>query len=84
MRKRVFLHVRTAKAQISLHIHIVWSGPSLSTNKIISLVLQNVWTGERKPRWYFVHVQDDTNSHILCIRQDTFLLAAAHIVTIIL
>ena len=32
MRKRVFWHVRTARAQISLRIRAVWSGPSLSTN----------------------------------------------------
>ena len=33
--KRVFGHMRTAKAQISLHIGAVWSGPSLSVNRII-------------------------------------------------
>ena len=35
MRKRVFGHMRTAKAQISLRIRAVWSGSSLSVNKII-------------------------------------------------
>ena len=35
MRKRVFGHMRTAKAQISLHICAVWSGPSLSAYRII-------------------------------------------------
>ena len=30
MRKRVLWHMRTAKAQISLHIRAGWSGPSLS------------------------------------------------------
>ena len=35
MRKRVFGHMRTVKAQISLRIRADWSGPSLSANKII-------------------------------------------------
>ena len=35
MRKRAFGHMRTAKAQISLRIRAVWSGPSLSANRII-------------------------------------------------
>ena len=34
MQKHVFRHMRTAKAQISLRIHAVWSGPSLSANRI--------------------------------------------------
>ena len=33
--KRVFGHMRTANAKISLRIRIVWSGPSLPTNRII-------------------------------------------------
>ena len=33
MHKRVFEHMRTAKAQISLDIRAVWSGLSLSANK---------------------------------------------------
>ena len=35
MRQCVFGHLRTAKAQISLRIRTVWSGPSLSANRII-------------------------------------------------
>ena len=35
MRKRVFGHMRTAKAQISLPIRAVWSATLLSPNKII-------------------------------------------------
>ena len=35
MRKCVFGHIRTAKAQTSLRIHAVWSGPSLSGNRTI-------------------------------------------------
>ena len=35
MRQRIFGHMRTAKAQISLRIRAVWSGPSLSANKLI-------------------------------------------------
>ena len=32
--KSIFGHMRTAKAQISLCIHTVWSGPSLSANRV--------------------------------------------------
>ena len=35
MRKRFFGHMRTAKDQIRLRIRTVWSGPSLSANRII-------------------------------------------------
>ena len=35
IRKRVFRHMRTAKARISLRIRAVWSEPSLSANRII-------------------------------------------------
>ena len=35
LRKHVFGHMRTAKAQISLRIRAVWSGPSLSANRLI-------------------------------------------------
>ena len=35
MRKCVFSHMRRAKVKVTLHIHVVWSGPSLSTNRII-------------------------------------------------
>ena len=43
MRKRVFGHVRTAKAQISLRISAVWSGPSLSANWIIGYYTMYKW-----------------------------------------
>ena len=40
----------TAKAQISLRIRAVWSGPSLSANKIIGYYkVQNVWTESKGP-----------------------------------
>ena len=35
MRKHVLGHMHTEKAQISLHICTVWSGPSVSTTRII-------------------------------------------------
>ena len=37
VRKHVCGHMRTAKAQIRLRIRAVWSGPSLSANRIFSL-----------------------------------------------
>ena len=36
MQKRVFGYLRTAKIQISLHIHPVWLGPLLSANRIFA------------------------------------------------
>ena len=43
MRKRVFGHMRTAKTQISLRIRAVWSGPSLSANRIIGYYRMYDW-----------------------------------------
>ena len=43
MRKRVFRHMRTAKAQISLHICAVKSGPSLSASRIIGHYRMYEW-----------------------------------------
>ena len=43
MQKRVFRHMATAKVQISLCILTVWSGPSLSGNKIIGYYRMYVW-----------------------------------------
>ena len=43
MRKHVFGHMRTAKAQISLRIRAGWSGPSLSTNTIIGYYRMYEW-----------------------------------------
>ena len=37
-RKRVFGHMRTAKAQISLRIRAVWSGPSLTANSSLNTI----------------------------------------------
>ena len=34
MQKRVFGYMRTVKAQICLRIRTVWSGPSLSANRV--------------------------------------------------
>ena len=38
-----YWHMQTAKAQISLGIHSVWSGPSLSTNRIIGYYRLYLW-----------------------------------------
>ena len=50
MRKRVFWHMRTAKAQISLHIRAVWSGPSLSANRIIGHYRMRQWKANVRMR----------------------------------
>ena len=43
MQKRVFEHMRTAKAQISLRIRAIWSGPSVSANRIIGCNRMYQW-----------------------------------------
>ena len=43
MRKHVFGHMRTAKAQINLRIRAVWSGPTLSANRIIRYFRMYQW-----------------------------------------
>ena len=48
MRKRVFGHMRIAKAQISLRIHAVQSGPSLSANRIIGYYLIYKWRAKTR------------------------------------
>ena len=53
MRKRVFEHMRTAKAQI----RAVWSGPSLSAYKIIGSY--KFIKGEQRSGWYFAHARND-------------------------
>ena len=58
MLKHVFRHMLTAKAQISLCIHAVWSGPSLSTDRIIGYYRMFQWRGNAQMRicvcagWY--------------------------------
>ena len=63
MQKCVFEHMRTAKAQISLYIRAVRSGPLLFTNRIIDTI--ECFNEERMIGWDFVHMQDDVNLHIL-------------------
>ena len=46
--KRVFTHVRVTKAQLRLRNRAVWSGPSLSSNRIIGYYLIYDWRA--KPR----------------------------------
>ena len=55
----------------------VWSGPSLSTNKIIGY--HRMFNGEKMPRWDVAHVQDDANPSILRMLKDIFSLDAVHI-----
>ena len=45
MPKRVFKHMRTAKARISLCIRAVWSGPSLFPNRLTGYYKMFEWRG---------------------------------------
>ena len=69
MQKHVFGHMWSAKAQISLRIHTVWSGPSLSA---VSFDIKECFNGEEMPGWDFAQVQDDVNPHILRVLKGTF------------
>ena len=75
LRKRVSGHRRTVKAQISLRTCAVWSGPSLSANRIIGYYKMYEWRANdlRMPGM-------NMNLCILRIRKDTFSLGTAHII----
>ena len=78
MRNRVFGHMRTAKAQVSLRIRVVWPGPPLSANRIIWSTQSKI--REQRPKWYLAHAQDDLNLGILRMFEGPFSLGAAHLV----
>ena len=48
--KRVFWHMRTAKAQISLRVRAVWSGPMLSTAWINGYYRMYHWRAKTRMR----------------------------------
>ena len=50
MRKCILGHMPTAKVQLSLRICAVWSGPSLSANRIIGHYRMNQWTANARMR----------------------------------
>ena len=70
LRRHVFGHIRTAKAQISLRIRAGWSGPSLSANRIIGYYRIYEWWAW--PGWYDAHAQDNLNLRILRISKALF------------
>ena len=45
-----------------------------------SLYTAECMSGEQKPEWYFVHVHDDLNLHILCMFEGTFSHGVAHLI----
>ena len=55
------MHMQSAKAQISLCINAVWSGPSLSANRIIGYYRIYKWRA--KAGWYFGQAQNDLSVH---------------------
>ena len=69
MRKRVFRHMRTPKAQISLRIRAVWSGHSLFANRVIDTI--ECMYGEQIPRLDHAHTQDDVNPYIFRMFEGT-------------
>ena len=76
--KRIFGHVRTAKALISLRIRAAWSVPLLSTYRIIWFY--RMYELKAKARYYFAHAQKDLRRKICacCACSDTFLLGTAY------
>ena len=70
-RKRVFRHMRTANAQIRLRICAVWSGPSLSANRIIGYYRMYEWRANA--RFDFAHAWYESESvHFAYIRRHIF------------
>ena len=68
MQKRVFGHMQTAKAQISLRIHAVCSGPSLFAYRIINkgpndILCMHGWSQSG----HFVHIR----KHVCAIEYNT-------------
>ena len=60
MWKNVFGHMWTAKGQISLLFHAVWSGPAcLLTDSLDTTECIN---GDQVPRWDFEHAFDESES----------------------
>ena len=77
MRKRVFGNGRAAKAQISLRIRAVWSGPSLSANRIVGYYRMYEWSAKARMTIRLAHY--DPNLCNLRMLEGTFSLDAAHI-----
>ena len=70
MRKRVFGHMQIAKAQISLRIRAVWSGPSLSAKRIVGNY--RIYFGEYS-LYVAAHAWDDPDSvHFAHARRHIF------------
>ena len=76
MRKRVFGHMRTAKTQISLRIRAVWSGPSLSANRISGYYKMYEWRA--KARMILCACAGWSDSTHFCMFEGTFSHDAAH------
>ena len=69
IRKRVFGHKWTAKAQISLRAQFD-RGLHCSLTELLDTT--ECMKEEQMPRWYFAYAQDDLNLRILCILEGTF------------
>ena len=74
IRKRVFRHMQTAKAKISLRCLI---GTFAATNRTLEKQIKCI-NGGQMPWWDFAYVQDDVNPHILRMLGNTFSLGVAH------
>ena len=70
----------TAKAQISLRIRAVWSGPLLSANRTIGYYRMYDW--RTKARMIFAYVQDDPGLRILRMFGGTFPLDATQLMRV--
>ena len=72
MRKRVFGHMRTEKAQVSLRIRAAQSDqdlycPLTELFDTIECIIE-----EQRSSWYFAHAQDDVNMRILHMFESAF------------
>ena len=78
MRKSVFVHMLTAKAQLSMRICEVWSGLRCP----LILDTTECTNEEQRLRWFFAHAHDDLNLHLWRMLEGTFRFARPTIISI--
>ena len=76
MQKRVFGHMRTAKARSDCAD--AQSDQGLHCPLAESLDTTECMKGEQRPGWYFAHAQNDLNLRILLMFEGSFWLDAVH------
>ena len=77
MRKHVFGYMWTAKAQISLPIRAIWSGPRCPLTELSDTT--ECSNREQKSGWYFAQAWDESEFGQIHVLEDTISNGAVHI-----